>query len=728
MSDAWKSDLRPLFNPRSIALIGASESSSRARAVFNNLREFGYRGEIFPVNPTRSEVFGLKCYPSVTAIPATIDAFIMAIQRDRVIPALQACAEKGVQAGVIVSAGFAEASTEGRILQDRITEIAEAAKITICGPNCFGVANIHDRVALLLGTDVRHVQPGKIGLLFQSGGLLNLTLLAAWDRGWGVSYAISCGNEAVIDSAHYAEYLVKDERTQVVGILTEGMKEPAKFLEVAKLAAEREKPLIVLKIGKSAKAVTAAQAHTGTLVGADAVYDAVFKQYGVVRVNDLDDFIETVELFSKRKKLRGHRLGVIAPSGAECGLVADIATEAGIDLPEFSAKTLDRLTQVQSPFLSIRNPMNAPEQYTRKGEIFNACIDALIEDENIDILGLRLPLPRLREDQDVVNRFADIVKAEEKTDKLLIVFSRASVSLPEYWRQLLRRHQIPFLLEYRKGFKALKSLSNYDHFLEKRGAATQPDTRVEADLINVKKLLLSAGRILTERQSKQILAEYGIPVAREFLAASAEEAITMANKIGYPVVLKIESADIAHKTEAGAVEIDLNGDAEVHAAFSRITSNAKAYNPTARINGVLVQEMVHGGRELIIGMTQDPQWGPTIVAGLGGVFVEVLRDIAIRVAPLDRADVEAMLHELKGGKILQSFRGQPAADIAAVVDIVLRFSQLCVDLKDEIEEIDVNPLLVFDNGKGAKVVDCLITRRRTIEPKRADSAQGSDSR
>jgi len=711
MSDVWKSDLRPLFNPRSIALIGASESSSRARAVFNNLREFGYRGEIFPVNPTRSEVFGLKCYPSVTAIPATIDAFIMAIQRDRVIPALEACVEKGVQAGVIVSAGFAEASTEGKILQERLTAIAEAAKIRICGPNCFGVANIHDRVALLLGTDVRHVQPGKIGLLFQSGGLLNLMLLAAWDRGWGVSHAISCGNEAVVHVAHYIEYLVKDDRTQVVGILAEGIKDPERFLTVAKLAAELEKPLIVLKIGKSAKGVTAAQAHTGTLVGSDAAFDAVCTQYGVVRVHDLDDFIETVELFSKRKKLRGDRLGVIAPSGAECGLVADIATDAGIDLPEFSGKTLDKLKQVQSPFLSIRNPMNAPEQYTRKGEIFNACIDALIEDENIDILGLRLPLPRLREDQDVVNRFADIVKAGEKTDKLLIVFSRASVSLPEYWRQLLRQHQIPFLLEYRKGFKALKSLLNYRHFLERRGSATQSRPRVEADLSKVKNLIHSAGRILTERQSKQILAEYGIPVAVEALATNVDEAVAIANQMGYPVVLKIESPEIAHKTDAGAVEIGISSDAELRAAFNRITSNAKAYNPTARINGVLVQEMIHGGREMIVGMTQDPQWVPTIVVGLGGIFVEVLKDIAIRVAPLNSADVEAMLREQKGEKILQGFRGQPAADIAAIIDTVLRFSQLCVDLKDEIEEIDINPLLVFDNGKGVKVVDCLITRR-----------------
>jgi len=711
MSDAWKSDLQPLFNPRSIALIGASESSSRSRAVFNNLIEFGYCGEIFPVNPTRSEVFGLKCYPSVGAIPAAIDAFIMAIPRDRVIEALEGCVKKGVQAGVIVSAGFAEASAEGTILQNRITAIAEAARIRICGPNCFGVANIHDRVALLLGTDVRHVQPGKIGLLFQSGGLLNLMLLAAWDRGWGVSHAISCGNEAVVHVAHYAEYLVKDERTQVVGILAEGIKNPAGFLAAAKSAAELEKPLIVLKIGKSTKGVTAAQAHTGSLVGSDAAFDSVCKQYGIVRVHDLDDFIETVELFSKRKKLRGDRLGVIVPSGAECGLVADIAADAGIDLPEFSANTIDKLKQFQSPFLSIRNPMNAPEQYTRKGEIFNACIDALIEDENIDILGLRLPLPRLREDKDVVDRFSDLIEASATSEKLIIIFSRASVSLPEYWRRLLREHQIPFLLEYRKGFKALQSLLSYHQFLDKRGTATQSRPPVEADLSRVKKLLHSAGQNLTERQSKQILAEYGIPVALETLAATAEEAVAKANEIGYPVVLKIESPEIAHKTDAGAVEINLNNDGEVRAAFNRIVGHAKAYNSSARISGVLVQEMVRGGSEMIIGMSQDPQWGPMIVVGLGGILVELLKDIAIRVAPLSRLDVEAMLQELKGAKILSGFRGQPAADINLVVELVLRFSQLCVDLRDEIEAIDINPLLLFENGKGAKVVDCLITRR-----------------
>jgi acyl-CoA synthetase (NDP forming) len=715
MSDSWKADLEPLLMPHSIALIGASESSSRSRALYNNLTEFGYRGKIFPVHPTRNKVFGLKCYAKVTDIPEIVDACMIAIPRDHVIPALEGCAEKGVRAGVIVSAGFAEASADGKALQERITQIAEAAKIRICGPNCFGVANLHDRVALLLGTDVRHVRPGKIGLLFQSGGLLNLTLLAAWDRGWGVSYAISCGNEAVIDVAHYAEYLVRDQRTQVVAILTEGIKNPEKFLQIAKSAAELEKPIIVLKIGKSEKAMTAAQAHTGTLVGADAVYDAVFKQHGVVRVHDLDDFIETVELFSKRKKLVGGRLGFIAPSGAECGLIADIAADAGIDMPEFSPKTSERLKQVQSPFLAIRNPMNAPEQYTRKPEIFNSCIAALLDDDNIDILGLRLPLPRLREDPNVVSRFADLVAAGKKTAKLLIVFSRASVSLPEYWRQLLRANEIPFLLEYRKGFKALTALLRYQRFIDRDLESAHGPPRAPVDVGKVKRMLETFGPRLTERQSKQILAEYGIPIAAESLATDPEEAVAAAQAIGYPVVLKIESPEIPHKTEAGSVEIDVNSDAEVRTAFSRILTHARAYNSKASISGVLIQEMVRGGREIIVGMTQDRQWGPAIVLGLGGVLVEVLKDISMRLAPLGRFDVEEMLQELRGASIFQGVRGQAPADTDALIDIALRFSQLCIDLKNDLEEIDINPLLIFDDGKGAKVVDCLMVRRQQSE-------------
>jgi acetate---CoA ligase (ADP-forming) len=712
MIDDWKTDLQPLFNPRSIALIGASESSSRSRALYNNLRDFGYGGEIFPVNPARSEFFGVKCYPNVSDIPTDVDAFIIAIPRDGVIGAVEQCIAKNIPAGVVVSAGFAEASGDGRRMQDKLTQLAETAKIRICGPNCFGVANVHDRIALLLGTDIRHVQPGKIGLVFQSGGLLNLMLLAAWDRGWGVSHAISCGNEAVVHVAHYAEYLVRDSRTEVIGILVEGIKDPERFIAVAKAAANVTKPLIVLKIGKSPKASTAAQAHTGSLVGSESAFDAVCKQYGVVRVADLDDFVETVELFSKRKMLSGDRLGFIAPSGAECGLIADIAADTAIIMPEFTVATIKKLEKIQSPFLAIRNPMNAPEQYTRKSEIFNACVDAVLGDDNVDILGLRLPLPRLREDKDVVNRLGDIATATAKNHKLIIIFSRASVSLPDYWRQFLRKHQIPFLLEYRKGFKALRSLINYQRFLE-RAHITNSQVRLDINVAKLQAMLSSCGPVLTERQSKQVLAQYGIPVTREILATNAEEAVTVARKLGYPVVLKIESPEILHKTEAHGVQIGIDNDDAVRAGYRRIVESAKAYNSKATINGVLVQEMVFGSREVIIGMTQDSQWGPTIAFGLGGLWVEVLNDISTRVPPLRESDAEEMLCELKGSKFLHRFRGQAAADIAAVIDVLMRFSQLCLDLKDEFQEIDINPLMVFEQGRGVQVADCLMVRRTT---------------
>jgi acetyltransferase len=420
-------------------------------------------------------------------------------------------------------------------------------------------------------------------------------------------------------------------------------------------------------------------------------------------------------LFSKRKKLTGGRLGFIAPSGAECGLIADIAADIGIDMPEFSQKTVERLKRVQSPFLAIRNPMNAPEQYTRKPDVFASCVAAVLDDENIDILGLRLPLPRLREDPNVVSRFADLVAANEKTNKFLVVFSRASVSLPQYWRQLLGANDIPFLLEYRKGFKALRSLLRYQRFIDRDSGSVHKPLKAAVDVGKVKRMLQTFGPRPTERQSKQILAEYGIPIAVEFLATNPEDAVAAAQTIGYPVVLKVESPEILHKTEAGSVEVDINSDAEVRAAFSRILTHAKIYNPKASIGGILVQEMLRDGREIILGMTQDPQWGPAIVLGLGGVLVEVLKDISMRLAPLEKFDIEEMLQELKGASILQGLRGRAAADIDALIDIALRFSQLCIDLKSDLQEIDINPLLVFDDGKGAKVVDCLMVPRQQSE-------------
>ena len=475
MSDFdWKSDLAPLLNPQSIALIGASENSAWSSALVQNLRELGYGGKLYPINPKRQEVFGLPCYPSVIDIPGPVDAFVIAISRDLILPVLQECARKEIRSGVIISAGFAEASDEGKAIQQRIVDIAIESKMRLCGPNSFGVANLHHGVSLIASSEVRYLKSGGVSLVFQSGGLLNAALLAAWDRSWGVNCAVSCGNEAVLNVADYADYLIRDENTRVLGILTEGFRDPEKFLRVAKLAAELRKPMVVLKLGKSEKGKHAAQAHTGTLVGSDAVYSAVCKQHGLTRVADLDEFIETVELFSKAKKLRGHRVGVIVPSGAECGLVADTAEDAGIELPELSAATVEKLSTTKSDYLSIRNPLNAPERYVRRGDVFKQWIQALVDDENLDIVGLRLPLPRRREDEDVIARFRDLAEIARRTEKLIVLFSRASISLPEYWRKLLAEHEIPFLLEYRRGFRALKSLIDYERFLNRpRGTASE---------------------------------------------------------------------------------------------------------------------------------------------------------------------------------------------------------------------------------------------------------------
>jgi acyl-CoA synthetase (NDP forming) len=709
----WKSDLSPLLSPKSIALIGASENSAWSSALFHNLKELGYKGKLFPVNPKRETAFGLKCYARVTDIPDPLDAFIIAISRDFILPVMEECSKKGIRSGVIISAGFAEASDEGKAIQEKIVSIAMEAKIRICGPNSFGVANLHEGVSLISSSEVRYLKPGKIALVFQSGGLLNAALLAAWDRGWGVGYAISSGNEAILNIADYTDYLVRDEKTAVIGILTEGFREPQKFLRVAKLAAELEKPIVILKLGTSAKGKQAAQAHTATLVGADGVYDAVFKQHGLTRVTDLDDFIETVELFSKSKKPRGNRVGVIVPSGAECGLVADLADQAGVSLADLSPKTIDSLAPDQSPYLSIRNPLNAPERYVRRGEVFRKWIETLIADENLDIVGLRLPLPRRREDEDVIARFGDLVEIAKRTEKLVVLFSRASISLPEYWRKLLAAHDIPFLLEYRKGFKAIKALIEYGRFLT-QNRETVSAIEIQVDRERIRGALASSDRTLSERRGKEILAQYGIPTAREALARNENEALTLAKTIGYPLVLKVESPQITHKTDARAVKTHIGTDVELVRSYREIVQNAKTYDASALIEGVLVQEMICDAKEVLVGMTQDSQFGPVIAFGVGGVFVEMIQDVSLRAAPLNRIDAVEMLRDLKSYNMLKGARGESESDIDAIVGILLRFSRLCMDWTDEIAAIDINPLMLLEKGKGAVAVDCLMTRKRAI--------------
>ena len=709
MSDFdWKSDLAPLLNPQSIALIGASENSAWSSALVQNLRELGYCGKLYPINPKRREVFGLPCYPSVIDIPKPVDAFVIAISRDLIVPVVEECARKEIRSGVIISAGFAEASDDGKVIQQRIVDIATEARMRVCGPNSFGVANLHHGVSLIASSEVRYLKPGGVSLVFQSGGLLNAALLAGWDRSWGVNCAVSCGNEAVLNVADYADYLIRDENTRVLGILTEGFRDPEKFLRVAKLAAGLRKPIVVLKLGKSEKGKHAAQAHTGTLVGSDAVYSAVCKQHGLTRVADLDEFIETVELFSKSKRLRGHRAGVIVPSGAECGLVADTAEDAGVELPELSATTVEKLSTTKSDYLAIRNPLNAPERYVRRGDVFKQWIQALVDDENLDIVGLRLPLPRRREDEDVIARFRDLTEIARRTEKLIVLFSRASISLPEYWRKLLAEHEIPFLLEYRRGFRALRSLIDYERFLSR---ARETAGEIAGDIDREKCARLLSGKKLTERQGKKILAEYGIPVTREAVAPSEEEATELGKFIGYPLVLKIESADIAHKTEAGGVKIDIRDEAALRRAYHDILRNAQTHDSKAVIAGVLVQEMICGGKEMIVGMSRDAQFGPVIVVGIGGIFVEALQDVALRVAPLTKGDALDMIGELKGYRVLQGMRGEPPSDVDALAEALCRFSRLAMDAPDEIVEIDINPLVVLEKGKGVVALDCLMTHR-----------------
>ncbi|MGI8854550.1 MAG: acetate--CoA ligase family protein, partial [Thermomicrobiales bacterium] len=593
---------------------------------------------------------------------------------------------------------------------------ARRTGIRVVGPNCLGLISTPAKMIAIWGP-YDMVLRGPIGLVFQSGLLAYCVVTPTSERGFGYTYIATTGNEADLDATDFMRYYVEDDETRVIGCFIEQFRDPQKFLRVAAMAAERQKPLIVLKIGRSEAGKRAAQAHTGSLVGSDAIADAIMRQYGVIRVDNLDEMNETLAVFHAKRLPRGSGLGAIFSSGGACGLVSDVAHTLGISMPPLAPHTVERLQSVIPDFGTVGNPLDVTGQAASQPPITEGSFIAIAEDPNIDIVLYGQAVP---ERFDLATPVGAVLRMmpERYPDKLFLLMSLVVGRVREGRREgrdpvepVMHWDGVPFLQGVDNGLRAVRSLIRYAEFQRMRQVGVRAVDAADSVAERARALVVAAeGTPLVERAAKEILALYGIPVTRESLATTADAAVAAARAIGYPVVLKIESPAIAHKTEAGGVVLDVRDDAAARTGFATIIANARRYKPDARIAGVLVQEMVTGGREMILGMTRDPAYGPVVAVGLGGVFVEVLQDIVLGVPPLTEHDSRAMLARLRGAAILDGTgaRGAAPADTDAVVDILGKFSRLCLDLGDLVREIDINPLLVFDRGDGARVVDCLI--------------------
>ena len=707
-------DLEKFFNPQSIAIIGASNKfTTISGKPLRFLLEHGYEGKIYPINPKYDELMGVKVYPSVLAVPEPIDAALLAVNYKLVLPMLKQCVEKGIKYATVFASGFAESGAEGKELQRQIGELARETGLGICGPNCQGMVNLKDGCigGFSASLEIKPLRVGPIGYVTQSGALGYSIFNMAQESGVGFSYIASTGNEVDLHTLDFMAYMLEDPSTRMVVAYLEGIKNGKQFAQLADRALELGKPIAALKVGRSEIGMKAAASHTGSLTGSDAVVDAFFNQKGIVRTDDIEDMIDIAALMQRIPALpRGKGLGIITTSGGAGILVADTAEEQGIDLPALDADTTAAIEAVIPAYGSALNPVDVTAAVINEADDFVKVMQALVAVETIDALVIVVTMISGASGAQMAR---DIVKMTRMTDKPIVVAWTAGDRLMGDNLQILRDGEVQVFQSPVRATKAMGRLMQFGAFrkeLMARGGGTIEETP-ESVLQAATAILDSADGNLTEHQGKEFLAQYGIPVTGEAVAGSEDDAARIATDIGFPVVMKIDSPDILHKTEAGGLRLGIKDAAEARAAYTEIMANAKAYDASARLTGVLVQEMVMGGTEVIVGLNNDPQFGPTVMFGLGGIFVEILKDVSLRVAPLTREDAEAMIREISSFEILNGARGRPKCDIDAVADVLVRVGRLALDLEDRVAELDINPLLVLPAGQGVRVADALVIQK-----------------
>ena len=707
-------NLHPLLNPNSVALIGVSRDPSRIGGrILKYLKQHGYGGRILPVNPKYEEIAGEKCYPSLASIPFEIDVALVAVPEESVPSVLEEAGKKGVKSAIIYSAGFSELGAKGEGKQLRIKQVAEAYGMSVCGPNCVGIIGVHNKTAMSFSQvlDLPRLIPGEIAFISQSGALGGAVLNRVQDAGIGISHFISTGNEAVLESSDFIEYLLDDPSTSVVMALIEGIRDGAKLLRVADLAVKKGKPIVVMKVGRTEAGGKAASSHTGSMTGSDAVYEAVFRQKGILRVEEIEDLYLTASVLAKCPRPRGNRVGIITTTGGGGVILTDKLVEMGMRLPELSPQTVKSLGEAAATFGVIKNPLDLTAQVVNDPLLFPKSVETMVRDENLDLVIVAIAMvagERSRE------RASYIVQAAHSTDKPLVTWWAAG-SLSSPGTKTLEESRVPLFLSPERCVKALSALVRYSRFLEASHAEeTRTAPVLPSDRLRLEELFKISGRVVTEDEGKRILSSYAVPVAEEGLGKDPEEIKTIASRIGYPVALKVVSPQIQHKTEAGGLKLNIRNEEDLDKAYEEILENVKRTNPGAEVRGMLVQEMVPPGREVIIGVTRDPQFGPMVMFGLGGIFVEVLKDVSLRHAPLEEKDAREMIREIRGHKILEGARGEERSDLESIVRVLMAVSKMAVDLGEIFSEIDINPLVVYPGRGGVKAVDCLFIKGKKV--------------
>jgi acyl-CoA synthetase (NDP forming) len=690
--------LSPLLSPRSIALVGASDDPTRIGGrPLRYLRESGYAGAVYPVNPKRESVQGLKAYASIDSLPQVPDVALLAVPAAATVAAVRACAERGVGSAIVFSAGFAEAGDAGRALQEEISAIARESRMRVLGPNCLGVFNAQ---AGYYGTfsaifDAGFMQPGPLAIVSQSGAYGSHLAHLARQRGLGINYWITTGNECDVDVAEALDWVVEQPGVKVVMAYAEGIRNRESFLNALEKARRNEVAIVFMKVGRSQVGAQAVSSHTAALAGSDAVFDAVLRQYGVYRASTTAEQLDVAYAAARGRFISGNRLGIFTLSGGFGIQMADDAEQAGLDvspMPEAAQETLRELL----PYASPNNPVDATAQALTDLPLMSSFIRAMLDKGGYDlftaILGSGPASPTFA--GALRQAMAQATVGNDDCLKCLTMSAPADI---------VRSYEEQGFLVYEDGsalINALGALVGFRRNFDLARAGRAATATVAA--VDIPR------RAMSEHEAKRVLAHAGIPFLPEALVTPGEDPGSAARDLGFPLVMKISSPDLPHKTEVGGVRLHLKDEQQVREAMASMLESVRRQAPQAHIEGITLAPMVSGGVETIVGVFSDPSMGPMVMFGLGGVFVEVLKDVTFRVAPFDHSEALRMIREIRGFAMLEGVRGAPPSDTEALAQLLSQLSVFAASHAGQIESIDLNPVVVLEQGKGVLALDALI--------------------
>ena len=692
------------LSPKSIAVIGASDKEgSVGRAITSNIMK-GYKGTVFPISPSRDTVFDQKAYKSVLDVPEEIDLAVI-ITKNTIVPTvLEECGQKKIQGAVVITAGFKEVDEEGKKLEQQLKDISKKYNLRIIGPNCLGVMNLDPQT--MMNSTFLKITPksGEIALVSQSGAICAALVEDASAQGIGFSAVVSMGNKVDMTEIDILKMLAEHEQTKVIVMYLEDMGDGQEFLKVCKQITKKnavKKPVLVLKSGRSPEGAKAAMSHTGALMGSDEIYDALLKQSGAIRVDTMEELFDYATAFSKQPLPVEGDLVIVSNAGGPAIISTDSCSKLGIKMAKIE-EIRSKIDAVIPPWGSSRNPVDivGDADFNR----FENVLNEVLQHKNVgSVISMCTPSATLDYD-----KLAEVIVKMSKKYKKTMLASLMGLDEGITNREILAAGDIPYYTYAEGSIRALKAMLQ---FVDWTKAPDGDVTEFKVDMNKARAIfdkVKSEGRTnLLEDEGREILDAYGFPLPESSIASTEDEAVDAANKIGYPIVMKISSPQIVHKSDAGGVKVNLTNDAEVRDGFKTIMENAKKYDSNAEIKGVLIVEMVKGGKEMIIGSKLEPGMGPVVMLGMGGIYVEILKDVTFRLAPLTDQEANDMISSIKTKKLLDGVRGEKPSDISKLSECIQRLSQLVTDFT-EIKELDMNPVLVMEQGEGCKILDVRI--------------------